>query len=108
MQKEDAETIIKIMAKYNNIFVENMMVDELGLLPLTDDDDPYEAHKKGVVTFGAFVLFGSVPLIVYLALNSVDWDTDLPVTFIIAAVATAITMFLLGAAKARFTPVDSI
>lgn len=108
MSKEDAVTVITTTAKYKDIFVENMMVDELGLLPHTEDDDPYEAHKKGAVTFGAFVAFGSVPLIVYLALSSVEWNSDKPITFIIASIATAITMFLLGAAKARFTKQNMI
>jgi hypothetical protein len=39
----------------------------MGLLPPDPDDSPW---AKGAVTFVAFVLFGSVPLISYIAANA--------------------------------------
>jgi len=108
MTTEDATTVINVLAKYPKIMVDTMMVEELGLLPQGDDDDKYAAHKKACVTFGSFILFGSVPLLVYVSFFTVDFQTDIPVTFIIASVATAITLFILGAAKARFTKQNTL
>lgn len=46
------------------------MVQELGMMPPDEEDN---TKKQAFVTFGSFMVFGSVPLIVYAGLFSVDW-----------------------------------
>ena len=98
ISKEDATNIINTMAKYPKFFVDHMVVEELGIMPPDPDDAP---AKKGLVTFLSFVIFGSVPMIVYSILLHVDSVTD-DVKFIIACVFSGLTMFLLGVLKGSF------
>lgn len=91
---EDAVALIGILSKYPEPFVSNMMNIELGLQPPDPADSPL---KNGVVTFVAFELFGFVPLISYLAFSTASTGA-----FVVAIVLTALTLMLLGAAKAQF------
>ena len=95
MTEEDAVSVIDVMAKYKNFFLDVMMVEELGLMPPDEDDQPW---KNGVVTF---VFFGFIPLLSYVMANATGASDS--VNFIVACVLTGVTMFLLGAAKAKFT-----
>ena len=59
---------------------------------------------SGVVTFFAFILFGLVPLLSYVLFGLLPWETydsidNVNLSFAISCVATAITLFLLGAVK---------
>jgi VIT1/CCC1 family predicted Fe2+/Mn2+ transporter len=98
MSKEDAESVIEVMSKYKNFFLDVMMVEELGLMPPDDDDSP---AKNGLVTFVSFVLFGFIPLLPYV-LGGATKASD-GANFAAACVLTAATMLALGAAKAKFT-----
>jgi hypothetical protein len=40
MTSEDAKSLLSILAKYPDAFLNNMMVEELGLLPLSGDENP--------------------------------------------------------------------
>ena len=40
MTREDATAIIDLMAKYQDLFIDTMMVDELGLRVPDEDDNP--------------------------------------------------------------------
>jgi VIT1/CCC1 family predicted Fe2+/Mn2+ transporter len=97
MTTEDATTVMNIFAKHPKLFVDLMLVDELGLMP---PDLEESAAKKGLVTFVSFIFFGAIPLWFYLIFYSVDIDNG--AMFAIASVATAFAMFLLGAVKAKF------
>ena len=98
MTEEDAVSVIDVMAKYKNFFLDVMMVEELGLMPPDEDDSPW---KNGLVTFASFVFFGFIPLLSYV-LSSATGASD-TVNFVVACILTGVTMFLLGAAKAKFT-----
>ncbi len=41
LSKEDATTIIDVMSKYKDVFVDAMLVDELGILSLSFSSDLY-------------------------------------------------------------------
>ena len=99
MKEEDAKIIIDTMAKYENIFVDVMMVEELGLMP---PDEEESSFMNGLVTFIAFSLFGFVPLIPYLIGRVAKSGSD-DTLFASACCLTAFTLFSLGAAKAKFT-----
>lgn len=102
---EDTELIIRTTAKYPELFLDQMMYYELGFMPLEEDEKPI---KKGFMTFLAFCVFGLVPMLSYVGFGYVPWDT-IPAlkgfnpTFAISCVATAATLLLLGAVKARFS-----
>ena len=99
MKEEDAKIIIDTMAKYENIFVDVMMVEELGLMP---PDEEESSAKNGMVTFIAFSMFGFVPLMPYL-IGRLAKSGSSNALFLSACCLTAFTLFSLGAAKARFT-----
>lgn len=42
---EDAESLVNLLAKNKEFFVDHMMVHELGIMPPDKDDDP---KKKGL------------------------------------------------------------
>lgn len=99
VSENDAKNILSTMMKYNDLFLDHMMVLELGLQPIDEDEHP---SKNGLVTFGSFVAFGSVPMWVYLIIWGTDY-TDSQGTFGIACAFTALTMFLLGSTQAKIT-----
>ena len=104
MTHEDATTVVLTMSKYKSIFVDTMMVEELGLLP--PERDEWVPLRSGVVTFVSFLVFGSVPLLFYIVTAAVSSystsDLSTP-TFILSTVMTGITLFILGVVKTRFT-----
>jgi VIT1/CCC1 family predicted Fe2+/Mn2+ transporter len=73
-----------------------MMVEELGLLP-----DERRPLYSALATFGAFLLAGAVPLLVYLVgfLVSIPPGAGFPV----AGGMSAVALFGLGAAKVLVT-----
>jgi|TARA_B100001093_G_scaffold146056_1_gene138778 VIT1/CCC1 family predicted Fe2+/Mn2+ transporter len=98
MSQDDSDKVVEILAKYPDMMVDVMMADELGIIE--DDESPI---FKGLVTFGSFVVFGFVPLLVFvvqrfvgLNINSLFW----------ACVLTGATLFGLGVAKGKFSSVS--
>merc|ERR1719473_1662077 len=71
VSKPDALTMLTLMAKYKQLFVEHMMVMEHGMMP-PDDSDRWAPVKQGIVCFVAFVMFGLVPLIGFIIVYLVD------------------------------------
>jgi vacuolar iron transporter family protein len=98
LPRKDAETVINIMAKHKEFFVDVMMAEELELQVPAEDDNPW---VDGGVTFCSFVFFGTIPLLAYAVFYSVElYDSE---RFIIACCLTAICLFALGVTKSRFT-----
>ena len=80
-------------------FVNLMMVDELGL----DKWDPQDLKgmwKQGAVTMCSFWFFGGIPVITYAVVSAAGVDSQ-NLIFLIDCIVTLLTMFLLGAAKAK-------
>lgn len=94
MTTEDATNIVTVMMRYPEVFLDTMMVTELGLMPPDEGDQPW---KNGLVTFLAFLVFGFVPLVSYISFPEASTDA-----FIVAIVLTAVTLCALGATKAQF------
>eukprot|EP01099_Mayorella_cantabrigiensis_P003146 TRINITY_DN2447_c0_g2_i2.p1 TRINITY_DN2447_c0_g2~~TRINITY_DN2447_c0_g2_i2.p1 ORF type:complete len:230 (-),score=56.29 TRINITY_DN2447_c0_g2_i2:63-752(-) len=103
LERADAAQMIQIFGKYKDLFLDLMMVSELGLMPPPEKD---ESAKDGIVTFFAFLFFGSIPLFSYLfSLISVPASTEagFDTAFIIAILLSALSLFVLGSVKAKFT-----
>jgi VIT1/CCC1 family predicted Fe2+/Mn2+ transporter len=98
--REEAETVLTIMARHKDFFVDHMMVQELGLMPIHEDDSPV---KQGLVMFGSFMLFGFIPLLAYVALDPINWPDSFDPIFLIACILTALSLFVLGAIKSKFS-----
>lgn len=98
LPRKDAESVINIMAKQKEFFVDVMMAEELELQVPDPDDNPW---IEGGVTFCSFVLFGTIPLLAY----AIFYNAQLYIheQFIIACVLTGLTLFGLGVTKSRFT-----
>ena len=101
MSQIDAELILRTMVKYQDFFIDHMMIQELELQPPSGNEQP---AKGGCVTLLSFMVFGCIPLISYVAFSEIDYDegTTDP-KFIISILLTAITLFCLGIFKAKLT-----
>jgi DNA damage-binding protein 1 len=98
MDKQDAESMLTTMAKYKDIFLDNMMLHELGMQVPDEEENPWH---NGFVTFCSFVFFGLFPLLGYCALlRTVHSMASL---FAISCSLSAIMLFILGICKSRFT-----
>jgi DNA damage-binding protein 1 len=98
MKRMHAEVMLRIMAKYHDIFLDNMMLHELGMQVPDEDENPW---KAGLVTFCSFVFFGLFPLLGYCIFA--QYNLDLVTLFSISCVLSAIMLFVLGVCKSRFT-----
>ncbi len=92
----DAKKLVEINSKDPKRWVDTMMVEELGMLP--DERTPFRA---AAATFTAFVLAGSIPLMVYLLGLMVPIPA--PTSFAVSLGMSAAALFLLGAAKVIVT-----
>jgi len=104
ISEADAKQIVDIISRNQQTFVDIMMVEELGLMPPSPDDSPW---KNGLVTFIAFIVCGSIPLIPYIVDVAVNGSASLAIadaTFGASIALTAATMFMLGAVTSKFTP----
>lgn len=94
---KDAEVLVCTLAKYEEVFVDQIMINELEMMPPEEED---AAALKGVVTFMSFMLFGTVPLLVFFIKEKIGASGN-PLLF--STAASALTMFSLGALKGRLT-----
>lgn len=97
---DDATTIVGIISKDPRLFVDFMMVEELGLL--IDLDDVHGPKKQGIVMFTSFIIFGTIPLLAYLPGKGQGTDT----VFMISTILTALSLILLGALKGLLASVN--
>ncbi|CCW61037.1 unnamed protein product [Phytomonas sp. EM1] len=90
---EDASTIVSIISKDHKVFVDFMMVEELGLL--LDIDDPHGPKKQGTVMAVSFICFGVIPLFAYLFGEGQGMDR----IFAFSTFLTMLSLVLLGVLK---------
>ena len=96
ISSEDAETLQSIYSRYKHICLDVVMLEKWGLV--TEKESPV---KNALVTFASFVLFGFMPLAAYLASLYIPALADH--TFVVASCITALTLFVLGVQKIRFS-----
>nr|XP_043620291.1 uncharacterized protein LOC122592151 [Erigeron canadensis] len=95
MNTQDATTVVNIFSKYSNIMIDENMVQN-GILSPDEGEKPW---KKGLVTFGAFLVFGSAPILAFIIL--IPFTHNDTHKFIGACVMSALALATLGIAKAR-------
>lgn len=96
MSEEDAKTVVDIISKNKEAWVDIMMVEELGIIH--EEDSPL---KNALITFVSFITFGFIPVVTYVVSRFIP---SLPVnTFALSAVLTSLTLFTLGALKVKVT-----
>lgn len=100
MSAADAELVIRVCAKYEDLFVDMMLVDELGIEPPGEDDS---AYKDGAITFASFCFFGFFPLAAYCIFGTANEDLDSRALFMISCILTCVMLFVLGAVKSLMT-----
>ena len=98
MAKEDAESMIDILSKYKDAWVDVMMVEELGIV-MGDDS----AAKNAVVTLISFIIGGLIPVLPYAIGYGAGVRLDTTVPFALCIVLSAIEMFFVGVLKSRFS-----
>ncbi len=96
ISETDSKTVVSIVSKYEKSWVDIMMVEKLGLIE--NGESPV---KSALTTFGSFVLFGSIPVLIYAVAKFIPFVAEH--TFFTACVLTGITLFILGTLKVVFT-----
>eukprot|EP01125_Pyxidicula_operculata_P009796 TRINITY_DN3219_c0_g1_i1.p1 TRINITY_DN3219_c0_g1~~TRINITY_DN3219_c0_g1_i1.p1 ORF type:complete len:376 (+),score=89.39 TRINITY_DN3219_c0_g1_i1:81-1208(+) len=105
LDEDQAKELVKVLSLNKSNFIDTMMVEELGLLPVDPDDSP---AKAGLVTFCSFIIFGLIPMLPYIVSGikvavEQTQETDIWGPFIASCVLTGTTMFLLGAVTSYFS-----
>jgi len=102
--KEDSLTLMTILVKYRDLFVEHMLVMEHGIMP-PDKSDRWAPVKQGFVCFLAFAAFGLVPLIGFFIFAAVQGSAAATgdKVLILAYCLTAFTLFVMGVVKSKLT-----
>ena len=90
---EDLESMVGLITKNEQYWIDFMMHEELGIAP----HGSIKPIKSAVVTFSAFVIAGFLPIAPYLFFLRTDGDA-----FLWSVVATAVTLFLIGSLRAIF------
>lgn len=94
--EEDAQKLVEIQSRDPQRWVKAMMVNELRLLP-----DERKPLLSGLATLLAFVIAGSIPMLIYLVGLFAPISPD--VAFPISIALSGLALFGLGAAKVVIT-----
>lgn len=89
----DLERAVSIVTSDKTVWVNEMMVNELGIIP-GEEESPW---KNGLATFMAFASAGLLPLAPYV------FGLRLGSTFNTAIIMTAATLFFVGSLRATMT-----
>ncbi|MDA3836836.1 MAG: VIT1/CCC1 transporter family protein [Nanoarchaeota archaeon] len=96
LNKKDSKILVNVLKRNKKFWIDTMMHDELGLVK--EDENPV---KHAVVTFGSFLVFGFIPLALFVFGLIFKWDVANG--FLWTSVLAGISMFGLGAAKTKIT-----
>jgi VIT1/CCC1 family predicted Fe2+/Mn2+ transporter len=99
LRSEDAAEIVSLVASNPDFYREFLLVE---CLEQEVPGDPLGPAKDGAVCFFSFLVFGSVPLWVYVAVYGAKY-TNVGGTFGISAMATAFSLFALGCVQGHLT-----
>eukprot|EP00746_Dinoflagellata_sp_MGD_P106712 gnl/MRDRNA2_/MRDRNA2_44679_c0_seq1.p1 gnl/MRDRNA2_/MRDRNA2_44679_c0~~gnl/MRDRNA2_/MRDRNA2_44679_c0_seq1.p1 ORF type:complete len:336 (-),score=60.11 gnl/MRDRNA2_/MRDRNA2_44679_c0_seq1:14-898(-) len=94
LSQEDAELVGRTLSKYEDFWVEHMMLTEIGILPPETEG----VLVNGVLMFVSFLLFGFLPVISYI--GSLQLGLEFVQAFTVCCVVSCMGLFGLGSAKA--------
>lgn len=94
--RTDAKKFVQLLTKNKKFWVDTMMHDELDLV-----QNKGSPIKNAFVTFGSFLLFGLIPLILFLI--GAIFSFPIPNAFLFTCILSGISMFLLGSLKCKIT-----
>ncbi|KRX10580.1 hypothetical protein PPERSA_05400 [Pseudocohnilembus persalinus] len=95
MDPEDAKQMVNLLAKNKKVWVDVMMVEELGLIP--EEESPV---KNAIITFFSFCIFGVIPILPYIIGEIGSWENNL---FWWSLGLTIVALWTLGILKSRVT-----
>jgi DNA damage-binding protein 1 len=102
MTETDAHLIMSTMSKYHDVFIDHMMVEELGIMPDAPNKDP---KVDGLAMFAAFTLSGTVPLLSFIVKAAVWGKQDQQrkgTAFGVCCGLSALALTIIGAGQARY------
>ena len=99
LQPGDAAEIVSIVSRNKPFYREFLLVESL---EQEVPDDPLGPAKDGIVCFLSFLIFGSVPLWVYVGIYGAKYK-NVGGSFGISAVACAASLFALGCVQGQIT-----
>ncbi|ELR21338.1 uncharacterized protein ACA1_182400 [Acanthamoeba castellanii str. Neff] len=92
----DAETVIRLLSKNQELFLDIMMAEELGILPYSG----LPPHLSGLVTGLGFFVIGALPLVAYSPpLSSLAFVSGIYGHSFGLLLAAAVILFVLGGIK---------
>ena len=94
---KDLERAVEIVTSDRKVWLDVMMKDELGIIESAKEDP----RKHGVVTFGAFIVAGIVPLLPFVIPN-------MPYTFLVSVLLGGVALFGAGALRTLITTVSLV
>jgi DNA damage-binding protein 1 len=101
LSPEDARVVANTLSKYEDFWVEHMMLHEIGMFPPEEDD--WANVLQGVVMFLSFLILGGIPLVAYILADFLS-DSE-SVRASAAYVSSSVALFLLGCIKAHMSGV---
>eukprot|EP00008_Paramoeba_atlantica_P009001 CAMPEP_0201476956 /NCGR_PEP_ID=MMETSP0151_2-20130828/2084_1 /ASSEMBLY_ACC=CAM_ASM_000257 /TAXON_ID=200890 /ORGANISM="Paramoeba atlantica, Strain 621/1 / CCAP 1560/9" /LENGTH=275 /DNA_ID=CAMNT_0047857523 /DNA_START=795 /DNA_END=1622 /DNA_ORIENTATION=+ len=110
-EEETAKRMVDLLAKNDKIFLDAMVVEELGIPPDQEDQNPYIA---GLMNFSSFMLFGFLPILPFLvcligvvadseSIGEGDGWRNVWNPLFVAAGLTFLGLIILAVFKARLT-----
>ncbi|WOK92909.1 protein CCC1-like isoform X1 [Canna indica] len=98
MSSDDASTIVGIFSRYKDMLVDEKMMTEKRMLPPCHAEKPW---KSGLITFAAFILFGSLPLLSFVVL--IPFNQSDTTKFWGASILAVFALCILGIAKSKIS-----
>ena len=98
LSEEDSISVARTLAKYEDFWIEHMMLHEIGMMVPDVSKSPL---KGALAMFSAFIIFGSIPLFAFWLVED-QFGKWLPeARLVVASTAAFLTFFTLGAAKGK-------
>jgi len=96
LSDSEANKVVSILSKSKGLWVDTIMREQLNMF-----DARESPLKNGLTTFFSFIIFGIIPLFIYVIkyiFPSFSFNA-----FIFAIILTAIALFMLGSTKVKIT-----
>eukprot|EP00927_Polykrikos_kofoidii_P054794 TRINITY_DN49168_c0_g1_i1.p1 TRINITY_DN49168_c0_g1~~TRINITY_DN49168_c0_g1_i1.p1 ORF type:complete len:280 (+),score=57.52 TRINITY_DN49168_c0_g1_i1:106-945(+) len=98
LARDDAEVVAKTLSKYEDFWVEHMMLHEIGMIP--PEGDAGQALVQGLIMFCSFLTLGALPLVAYVVSRTFYEKSEHTMVLSLTCVAAVVAMAFLGVVKA--------